>query len=112
MRAGSITMGVGVGVEAKNASNPGQSAIETHWKTGLSKASVCKRCGAKTRSGKPCQTAAMTNGRCRMHGGTNPRRTVRTAERKLPAWAVYEGSHGAAALFPQVDCGGEGVCWR
>ncbi|MEI2416204.1 HGGxSTG domain-containing protein [Orrella sp. JC864] len=26
-------------------------------------------CGAKTRSGQPCQNRAMTNGRCRMHGG-------------------------------------------
>lgn len=29
-------------------------------------------CGAKTRSGAPCQNAGMENGRCRMHGGTNP----------------------------------------
>src|SRR5712672_3457217 len=28
-----------------------------------------KLCGARTRSGKPCQSPAMTNGRCRMHGG-------------------------------------------
>ncbi len=27
------------------------------------------RCGAKTRSGQPCQSRAMANGRCRMHGG-------------------------------------------
>lgn len=27
------------------------------------------RCGAKTRSGKPCKAPAMKNGRCRMHGG-------------------------------------------
>ncbi|WP_143425473.1 HGGxSTG domain-containing protein [Gilliamella sp. Nev5-1] len=26
-------------------------------------------CGAKTRSGSPCKSKAMTNGRCRMHGG-------------------------------------------
>ncbi|OCG77377.1 hypothetical protein A9G42_05585 [Gilliamella sp. Nev6-6] len=26
-------------------------------------------CGAKTRSGCPCKSKAMTNGRCRMHGG-------------------------------------------
>lgn len=30
------------------------------------------RCGAKTRRGTPCQSPAMPNGRCRMHGGTNP----------------------------------------
>lgn len=28
-----------------------------------------KRCGAKTRTGKPCKNGAMDNGRCRMHGG-------------------------------------------
>jgi hypothetical protein len=27
------------------------------------------RCGAKTRRGTPCQSPAMPNGRCRMHGG-------------------------------------------
>lgn len=33
------------------------------------------RCGAKTRSGTPCNAPAMANGRCRMHGGksTGPR---------------------------------------
>lgn len=33
------------------------------------------RCGAKARAGSPCRSAAMPNGRCRMHGGpsTGPR---------------------------------------
>ncbi|MEN8250139.1 MAG: HGGxSTG domain-containing protein, partial [Bacteroidota bacterium] len=30
---------------------------------------ISPRCGAKTRSGKPCKAPAMANGRCRMHGG-------------------------------------------
>jgi hypothetical protein len=30
------------------------------------------RCLARTRSGKPCQSPAMVNGRCRMHGGLSP----------------------------------------
>ena len=30
------------------------------------------RCGAKTRSGTPCQSPSMANGRCRMHGGKSP----------------------------------------
>ena len=30
------------------------------------------RCGAQTRRGSPCQSPAMPNGRCRMHGGTSP----------------------------------------
>ena len=30
------------------------------------------RCGARTRSGSPCRSPAMPNGRCRMHGGLSP----------------------------------------
>ncbi|WP_370136433.1 MULTISPECIES: HGGxSTG domain-containing protein [unclassified Bradyrhizobium] len=31
------------------------------------------RCGARSkRNGKPCQSPAMPNGRCRMHGGLSP----------------------------------------
>ena len=30
------------------------------------------RCRARTRRGTECQSPAMPNGRCRMHGGTNP----------------------------------------
>jgi uncharacterized protein YjcR len=30
------------------------------------------RCGAKTRKNTPCQSPAMPNGRCRMHGGRSP----------------------------------------
>lgn len=30
------------------------------------------KCGAKTRSGEPCQSKQMANGRCRMHGGKTP----------------------------------------
>ena len=34
------------------------------------------RCGARTRSGMPCRSPAMTNGRCRMHGGASPGASV------------------------------------
>jgi hypothetical protein len=30
------------------------------------------KCGATTKSGKPCQAQAMENGRCRIHGGLTP----------------------------------------
>jgi len=30
------------------------------------------RCGALTRSGSPCRSPAMPNGRCRLHGGLSP----------------------------------------
>lgn len=36
------------------------------------------QCGAQTRDGDPCKAAAMENGRCRMHGGTNPGRPITT----------------------------------
>src|SRR6266705_1774593 len=42
----------------------------------LLKANAAPRCGARSkRTGKPCQGAAMPNGRCRLHGGksTGPR---------------------------------------
>jgi len=34
--------------------------------------SKAPRCGATTRRGTSCKSPAMANGRCRMHGGTNP----------------------------------------
>jgi hypothetical protein len=30
------------------------------------------KCRARTRSGQSCQSPAMPNGRCRMHGGMSP----------------------------------------
>ena len=40
------------------------------WRTTLQLAQSCPRCGARTRSGKPCRSAAMKNRRrCRLHGG-------------------------------------------
>jgi hypothetical protein len=39
----------------------------------LAPGSATARCGARTKStGKPCRGFAMRNGRCRLHGGTNP----------------------------------------
>ena len=45
----------------KSENNPVQLAIH-----------AAPRCGAKTRRGTPCQSPAMPNGRCRMHGGKSP----------------------------------------
>lgn len=33
---------------------------------------LAPRCGARTRKGCLCQSPAMANGRCRMHGGASP----------------------------------------
>jgi ribosomal protein L32 len=45
------------------------------WRLTLPLAQSCPRCGARTRSGAKCRAPAMSNGRCRMHGGksTGPR---------------------------------------
>lgn len=51
------------------------------------------KCGAKTRKGTPCQAKALTNGRCRNHGGlsTGPR----TAEGKARSLAALAKGRGA-----------------
>ena len=41
------------------------------WRLTLPLAQSCPRCGARTRSGTSCKAPAMSNGRCRMHGGTS-----------------------------------------
>jgi hypothetical protein len=45
------------------------------WRLTLPLAHSCPRCGARTRCGAKCKAPAMSNGRCRMHGGksTGPR---------------------------------------
>jgi hypothetical protein len=40
-----------------------------NWRETLPLAQSAPRCGARTRSGGPCRSPAMPNGRCRMHGG-------------------------------------------
>lgn len=54
-------------------------------------------CGARTRSGKPCATPGMRNGRCRMHGGasTGPRTTEGLA--RCAAAATKHGRRNAEA---------------
>jgi hypothetical protein len=51
------------------------------------------RCGAKTRRGAPCQSPAMPNGRCRIHGGKS------TGAPKGNRNAFKHGRYTADALF-------------
>ena len=53
----------GGGWQAESKGNPMQRQFPMH---------LSPRCGAKTRSGKPCRAPAMPNGKCRMHGGASP----------------------------------------
>jgi hypothetical protein len=55
---GNVTPGGGTAV--KSDDQPTQSNLPMH---------QARRCLARTRRGSPCQSPAMKNGRCRMHGG-------------------------------------------
>jgi hypothetical protein len=55
----------------------------------LLKANAAPRCGARSkRTGKPCQGAAMPNGRCKLHGGksTGPRTPEGLERSKRARW--------------------------
>jgi hypothetical protein len=53
----------GEGINRNQRINPVQNKLPMH---------LSRRCGARTRNGSPCRSAAMPNGRCRMHGGMSP----------------------------------------
>jgi hypothetical protein len=53
----------GEGHQSNQMINPMQSNLRMH---------QARRCLARTRRGTPCQSLAMKNGRCRMHGGPSP----------------------------------------
>ena len=66
----------------------------------LLKANAAPRCGARSkRTGKPCQGAAMPNGRCKLHGGksTGPRTPEGLARSRREAKA--ERSRVRAAIL-------------
>jgi hypothetical protein len=58
------------------------------------------RCGAKTRQGTRCKGFAMTNGRCRMHGGgsTGPSTTSGLQRSRLANW-----KHGAYSAQAKAE---------
>ena len=58
-----VSRPTGEGIKEDRRVNPMQSKLPMH---------LSKRCGARTRSGGGCRSAAMPNGRCRMHGGMSP----------------------------------------
>jgi hypothetical protein len=61
--------GRGEVVGTKSPRNPAERLPD--WRTTLPLAQSCPRCGARTRSGRPCQSPAMKNRRrCRLHGGS------------------------------------------
>ena len=75
----------------------------------LLKANAAPRCGARSkRTGKPCQGAAMPNGRCKLHGGksTGPRTPEGLERSRRANWkhgAKAEQSRLRAALLALRD---------
>ncbi len=84
------------------------------WRIMMPMAHASARCGARTRTGMACKGPAMSNGKCRMHGGasTGPRTPeglariraaptthgLRTAEMKQMRKLVRELRAGAKRL--------------
>lgn len=58
---------------------------------------VSRRCGARTRRGEACRQAAMSNGRCRMHGGTSTGPRTPEGIARCTAAATKHGRRNAAA---------------
>jgi hypothetical protein len=56
------------------------------------------RCGAKTRSGAPCRSAAMPNGRCRMHGGPSTGPRTEAGKAAIRASRTIHGRYSHAAV--------------
>jgi hypothetical protein len=78
----------GVGIERNRRNNPRQSHLPMH---------LSPRCRARTRAGTPCRSPAMTNGRCRMHGGTSP------GAPKSNGHALKHGRYTAEAIAEQRE---------
>lgn len=49
-------------------------------------------CGARTRAGSPCRAFALSNGRCKLHGGLS------TGPRTPEGWARTRAGHRAWAV--------------
>ena len=68
--------------------------------------SKAPRCGAKTCAGTPCRSAAMPNGRCRMHGGKSTgARTPKGIER-IRAATTKHGRYSQATIAKRREARG------
>jgi hypothetical protein len=56
------------------------------------------RCGAKTRAGCACRQPAMTNGRCRLHGGRSTGARTAEGRRRAETARLVHGRRTAAVL--------------
>ena len=56
------------------------------------------RCGAKTRAGCACRQPAMTNGRCRLHGGKSTGARTAAGQRRARTARLVHGRRTAAVI--------------
>jgi len=56
------------------------------------------RCGAKTRAGCACRQPAMTNGRCRLHGGKSTGARTAEGQRRARTARLVHGRRAAAVI--------------
>src|SRR4051812_12501638 len=76
------------------------------WRVLLDLANATPRCGAKCkRTGLPCRSAAMRNGRCRMHGGRSTGPRTADAVARCAAVATKHGGRNAAARARAAERG-------
>ena len=74
------------------------------WRTTLPLAQSCPRCGARTRAGTPCQSPAMGNGRCRMHGGTSTGPKTAAGLGRIRKARMIHGLYGAEMTELREHC--------
>jgi len=74
------------------------------WRTTLPLAQSCLRCGAQTRIGMPCQSPAMGNGRCRMHGGTSTGPKTAAGLARIRKARTVHGMYGAEMAELRRHC--------
>ena len=61
------------------------------------------RCGAKTRSGAPCKSAAMPNCRCRMHGGPSTGPRTEAGKAAIRASRTKHGRYSQASIISRRE---------
>ena len=60
------------------------------------------KCGAKTKTGKPCKNSGMPNGRCRFHGGKTPKGQKNALKFGIYSQGIKESEED---LWHQIEVG-------
>ena len=75
---------------------PGMGRLKNGNRTG--NPNNAPRCGAKTRKATPCRSAAMKNGRCRMHGGLSTGAKTGEGIERIRKARTKHGRYSQAAI--------------